>query len=350
MSSNQQPQQSSEEIDLGQLFQLIGNAFKKLFAFIASIFKGVFHVIMLFLLFIQKHFIKFVIAGVVGVGLGVYLDLRKQDIFVSSMVVEPNFNSVQQLYNNVSFYNELAKAQDSISLANALKITSSEAASIKKLEIESYSDENQKVLLFDKFIRELDSTTVKNLDFEAYLENFNTFDARFHKINLISTNSTVAKKAQPAIVKSISSNTYFKEQKATNDKNINFQEEIYNQQLNEIISLQELYKDVMVKEASKEIGGTNISLADNGNGTNKEIELLKERDELKQKIVALNLEKANKATILNVISDFPTRGAKLGGITNQYKFLLPFLLVSMVLIILLLLELNKTLKSYASKR
>lgn len=350
MSSNQQPQQSSEEIDLGQLFQLIGNAFKKLFAFIASIFKGVFHVIMLFLLFIQKHFIKFVIAGVVGVGLGVYLDLRKQDIFVSSMVVEPNFNSVQQLYNNVSFYNELAKAQDSISLANALKLTSSEAASIKKLEIESYSDENQKVLLFDKFIRELDSTTVKNLDFEAYLGNFNTFDARFHKINLISTNSTVAKKAQPAIVKSISTNTYFKEQKATNDKNINFQEEIYNQQLNEIISLQELYKDVMVKEASKEIGGTNISLADNGNGTNKEIKLLKERDELKQKIVALNLEKANKATILNVISDFPTRGAKLGGITNQYKFLLPCLLVSLVLIILLLLELNKTLKSYASKR
>ncbi|EWH14554.1 hypothetical protein KLA_04282 [Cellulophaga geojensis KL-A] len=349
MSSNQQPQQSSEEIDLGQLFQLIGNAFKKLFAFIASIFKGVFHVIMLFLLFIQKHFIKFVIAGVVGVGLGVYLDLRKQDIFVSSMVVEPNFNSVQQLYNNVSFYNELAKAQDSISLANALKITSSEAASIKKLEIESYSDENQKVLLFDKFIRELDSTTVKNLDFEAYLENFNTFDARFHKINLISTNSTVAKKAQPAIVKSISTNTYFKEQKATNDKNINFQEEIYNQQLNEIISLQELYKDVMVKEASKEIGGTNISLADNGNGTNKEIELLKERDELKQKIVALNLEKANKATILNVISDFPTRGAKLGGITNQYKFMLPILLVSVLLVLLLLLELNKILKGYSKK-
>ncbi|SFW56420.1 hypothetical protein [Cellulophaga fucicola] len=349
MSNNQQPQPGSEEIDLGQLFQLIGNAFKKLFAFIGSIFKGVFHFIMLFLIFIQKHFIKFVIAGVIGIGLGVYLDLRKQDVFVSSMVVEPNFNSVQQLYNNISFYNELAKAQDSITLASALKITAKEAASIKKFEIESFSDENQKVLLFDKFIRELDSTTVKNLDFEAYLKNFNTFDARFHKINLVSTNSTVAKKAQPTIVKSISSNGYFKEQKETNDKNIGFQEEIYKQQLNEIISLQQLYKDVMVKEASKEIGGTNINLADNGSGKNKEIELLKERDDLKEKIVELNLEKANKATILNVISDFPTRGVKLGGITNQYKFLLPLLLVSLVLILLLLLELNKALKSYTKK-
>ena len=349
MSNNQQPQPASEEIDLGQLFQLIGNVFKKLFTFIGSIFKGIFHFIVLFLIFIQKHFIKFVIAGVIGIGVGIFLDIKNDQKYISSMVVEPNFNSVQQLYNNVSFYNELAKAEDSIALASALKLTTKEAASIKEFEIESYSDENQKVLLFDKFIRELDSTTVKNLDFEAYLKNFNTFDARFHKINLVSTNSGVATKAQPAIVKSISSNGYFKEQKETNDKNIGFQEEIYKQQLNEIISLQQLYKDVMVKEASKEIGGTNINLADNGSGTNKEIELLKERDDLKEKIVELNLEKANKATILNVISDFPSRGVKLGGIINQYKFLLPLLLVSLVLIFLLLLELNKGLKKYTKK-
>lgn len=344
--SEKQPQQASEEIDLGQLFQLIGNAFKKLFNFIGSIFKGIFHTIMLFLLFIQKHFIKFVIAGVVGIGLGIYLDIQKDQKFISSMVVEPNFNSVQQLYNNIDFYNELAISHDSIALASALKITSKEAASIKKLEIESYSDDNQKIKLFDRFIRELDSTTVKNIDFEAYLKNFNTFDARFHKINLISTNSTVAKKAQPAIVKSISSNGYFKEQKATNDNNIKLQEEIYTQQLEEIVSLQQLYKEVMTKEAAKEMQGTNINLADNGGGQHKELDLLKERDLLKDKIVALNQEKANKITILNVISDFPSRGVELGGIANQYKFLLPILLVALLLFLLLLLELNKVLKNY----
>tara|TARA_R110002049_G_scaffold116881_5_gene269736 strand:- start:2375 stop:3418 length:1044 start_codon:yes stop_codon:yes gene_type:complete len=344
--SEKQPQQASEEIDLGQLFQLIGNAFKKLFNFIGSIFKGIFHTIMLFLLFIQKHFIKFVIAGVVGIGLGIYLDIQKDQKFISSMVVEPNFNSVQQLYNNIDFYNELAEAKDSMALSSALKITSKEAASIKKFQIESYSDENQKIKLFDRFIRELDSTTVKNIDFEAYLKNFNTFDARFHKINLISINSTVAKKAQPAIVKSISSNGYFKEQKATNDSNIKLQEEIYTQQLEEIVSLQTLYKDVMTKEAAKEMQGTNINLADNGGGQHKELDLLKERDLLKDKIVALNQERANKSTILNVISDFPSRGVELGGIANQYKFLLPMLLVALLLFLLLLLELNKVLKTY----
>ena len=70
--SNELPQpQASEEVDLGQLFKLIGNAFNKFFRFIASIFKGLFHLIILFLLFIQKHFVKFAIIGFIGLVIGI---------------------------------------------------------------------------------------------------------------------------------------------------------------------------------------------------------------------------------------------------------------------------------------
>ena len=134
--ANQQPtnssSSSSEEVDLGQLFQLIGNGFKKLFRFIGNIFKGIFHTIILFLLFLQKHFIKFTVAAVVGLALGIYLDMIKTPKFISTMVVEPNFNSVQQLYNNVNFYNELAAAEDSTALAEALDVSVSEAFKLKK--------------------------------------------------------------------------------------------------------------------------------------------------------------------------------------------------------------------------
>ena len=121
--SNELPQpQASEEVDLGQLFKLIGNDFNKFFRFIASIFKGLFHLIILFLLFIQKHFIKFTVVGIIGLAIGIYLDLNKETNYISTMVVEPNFNSVQQLYNNIGFYNELAGAQDSTALAEAFII------------------------------------------------------------------------------------------------------------------------------------------------------------------------------------------------------------------------------------
>ncbi|MER3375803.1 MAG: hypothetical protein RIM83_14290 [Allomuricauda sp.] len=339
-------QNSSDEIDLGQLFQMIGRGFQKFFNFIGSIFKGIFHILMLFLLFVQKNFIILSVAVIIG-GVGGYiLDTTLPEKYISKMVVEPNFNSVQQLYNNIAFYNDLANAQDSVALATALNITEHEAASIKEIFADSYSDENQKIKLFDEFIRELDTTTVKTIDFENYLQNFNSLDARFHQISVISTNNRVAKKMQPAIINSISVNDYFKLQKKINDQNLDLQEEIYKQQLVEIDSLQSLYRTVLVKEADKPMQGTSINMAESGDSRNRELALVQEKDVLKEKLVALNKERANKSTIVNIISDFPTRGVEQKGIWNSYKFKLPILLLALLLGVLALLQLSKYLKTY----
>ncbi|WP_067038078.1 hypothetical protein [Allomuricauda sp. CP2A] len=339
-------QNSSDEIDLGQLFQMIGRGFQKFFNFIGSIFKGIFHILMLFLLFVQKNIIILSVAVIIG-GVGGYiLDTTLPEKYISKMVVEPNFNSVQQLYNNIAFYNDLANAQDSVALATALNITEHEAASIKEIFADSYSDENQKIKLFDEFIRELDTTTVKTIDFENYLQNFNSLDARFHQISVISTNNRVAKKMQPAIINSISVNDYFKLQKRINDENLSLQEEIYKQQLVEIDSLQSLYRTVLVKEADKPMQGTSINMAESGDSRNRELALVQEKDVLKEKLVALNKERANKSTIVNIISDFPTRGVEQKGIWNSYKFKLPILLLALVFGVLALLQLSKYLKTY----
>jgi len=337
---------NNDEIDLGQLFQLIGRAFQKLFNFIGSIFNGIFHAIILFLLFLQKNFLVLAISLVVGAVAGFILDTIKTEKFVSKMVVEPNFNSVQQLYNNIDFYNDLAKAEDSLALSTALDLESGEAASIHQIFVDSYSDENQKIKLFDEFIRELDSTTVKALDYESYLKNFNSLDARFHQITVISTNNTIAKKMQPALISSISANDYFKLQKRINDENLALQDSIIKNQLVEVDSLQALYKTVLVKEADKPMQGTNISLAENGESQNKELALVKERELLKNQLVKLNEERANKSAILNVISDFPARGVKQKGIWKSYKFVLPSLFLILSIGVLLGLKLNKYLNKY----
>lgn len=346
---NQQPVKntsSSEEVDLGQLFQMIGNGFKKFFNFIGNIFKGIFEVIIHFLLFIQKHFLKFAIAAVVGLAIGVYLDIIKQPKYVSTMVVEPNFNSVQQLYNNIHFYNELAEAKDSTALAEALDLTPKEAGRIKEFTVESYSDENQKVQLFDKFVRSLDTTTQKAIDMEKYLLNFNSFDARFHTISVTATNNSIAKKIQPSIINSISRNEYFNLQKSISDINIELQDSLYNKQIAEIDSLQLLYKRVMVKEADKPMQGTNISLGENGGKENKELALINKMEELKTSLVQLNEERANKSSILNVISAFPRRGVEVKGIWNSYKFKISIGFIGLTLFVLSMLELNTYLKNY----
>jgi hypothetical protein len=345
--SNELPQpQASEEVDLGQLFKLIGNAFNKFFRFIASIFKGLFHLIILFLLFIQKHLIKLTIIGIVSLAVGIFLDFNKEPRFISTMVVEPNFNSVQQLYNNIGFYNELADAQDTTALAEAFNISKNEAATIKEFRVESYSDENQKVQLFDKFVRSLDTTTQKTIDMEAYLKNFNSLDARFHTVSVIATNNNIAKKIQPSIITSISRNEYFSLQKNISDINIKLQDSLYKKQVTEIDSLQLLYKKVMLKEADKAMEGTNISLGENGKESNKELALINKMDELKSSLVELNEERANKSSILNVISDFPRKGVEVKGFLNSYKFLVPIIFLGLTFFVLLLISLNAYLNNY----
>jgi len=340
---------SNDEIDLGQLFQMIGNGFRNLFNYIERIFKGIFELIIRFLLFIRKHFLKFAIAGILGLALGLYLDFINGPKYTSSMVVEPNFNSAQQLYNNISFYNELADAKDSIGLSQVLNITPLEAATIKELKVESYTDENQKVILFDKFVRSLDSTTQNAIDIENYLKNFNSIDARFHTITIIAGDNSIAKKIQPTLINSISSNPYFKLQQRINDKNLDLQDSIYLKQLIEIDSLQLLYKKVMLKEAEYPLQGTSINLADNGTEENKELALLNKVDQVKTGLVTINQERANKSSILNVISAFPRNGVEAKGIWDNYKYWIPILFLSITLIVLLSINLNTYLKDYRNK-
>tara|TARA_R110002020_G_scaffold122487_7_gene278041 strand:- start:51935 stop:52990 length:1056 start_codon:yes stop_codon:yes gene_type:complete len=347
--SNQQPtnnSSSSEEVDLGQLFQMIGNVFKRFFQFIASIFLGIFNLIILFLLFLQLHFLKFAIAAVLGLAIGVYLDMIKEPRYVSTMVVEPNFNSVQQLYNNINFYNEMAEAEDSTALAEALDIKVSEAATIKKFTVESYSDENQKVQLFDKFVRSLDTTTQKAIDMENYLKNFNSMDARFHTITVTASSNTVARKLQPSIINSISRNDYFNLQKDISDINIKLQDSLYSKQIVEIDSLQLLYKRVMLTQAENPSLGTSINLGERDGQENKELSLINKMEELKESLVELNEEKANKSSILNMISAFPRRGVEVKGVWNSYKFRIPLAFIGILLLSLSLMALNGYLETY----
>ncbi len=346
MSTNLPESQPSEEVDLGQLFKLIGNAFDRFFRFIGRILEGIFHLLMLFLMFIKQHIIKFVIAGVVGVGLGFYLDSTKEPLYISAMVVEPNYNSVQQLYNNVEFYNELAKAEDSISLANALDISTSKAASIKEFFVDSYTDENQKIKLFDAFLRTLDTTTQKSINMEAYLKDFNSMDARFHRVSVVATDNMVAKEFQDKIIEGIVENEYFDNQRKTKTSNLIFQDSIYQKQLAELDSLQVLYKKVMLKEADKPMQGTSISMADTGAGQNKEMAIINERNTVKNAIVALNVERVNKTNVVNVISNFPERGAKQRGFLKSYKLLLPSVLLVFITLFYAFIGLSKYLEQY----
>lgn len=348
--AEQPGKQGSDEIDLGKLFELIGNGIKSVVQAISRFFSFLFDLVIQLLLVLRRYAFHLILIVLLSGLIGYFLDKQKTPVFEAKMVVEPNFNSAQQLYNNIEFYDDLARSSDSVSLARALGITSEESAKIIKIKIDSYSDDNQKIELFDQFIRNLDSSTVKTIDIKEYLSNFNSLNARFHRITLTTTDRFLPNKVQPTIISSISNNNYFEIQKKASNKNLALQEQLYAKQLSEIDSLIHFAQKVTLLQAENPMQGTNISMSDASSSEFRELALIKEREAIKTRILRLNIQKANKESILNVISNFPDQGAEKGGFWDKYLFVIPTASLLFFFMILIMIGLNKFLSNYQKEK
>jgi len=112
----------NDEVDLGNLFKIIGKGFKNLFNTILGSLKGLFHLLVQLLIFVRNNLLKLGVSMILGAGIGLFLDFSIPKPYYSDMVVEPNFKSTQQLYSNVLFYHELVKQKETDQLASLLNI------------------------------------------------------------------------------------------------------------------------------------------------------------------------------------------------------------------------------------
>ncbi len=336
----------TEEVDLGQLFKLIGNAINTVYNRVFNTLRNIYHIFMRFILFLRAHFLKFCYVAILGVGLGAYLDYNTLPVYKSSMIVQPNFNSARQLYSNIEFYNQLAEQKDSKELAVVLDIPPSLAERITNIGIEAFTDKAQKIQQFNEFIKNLDSITLKSIDFQDYLKNFNNINAEFHKIKVESLAPEIAKQCQEVIVTSINNNPYFKSQKKANDDNMAVRDTMIKEQLKEIKKLQEFYKEIKILDAKKVSGTTNINLADNKEERVSEFELFKQIEKLKDEKVQLNIDKVNRENIINIISEFPDKGILIDNLWSKKIVQMPLVFMVVLFSILIILAFNKYLANY----
>jgi hypothetical protein len=101
----------------------------------------------------------------------------------------------------------------------------------------------------------------------------------------------------------------------------------------------------MIEEAKKQTSGTNIDLGGEKT-TAKELELFDTNRRINYDLSSIAIDKSEKYEVLNVISNFQPVGYEITGITKNYAFLLTFLGVSIMILSLLLLQLNKYLDNY----
>ncbi len=343
MSTDQK--NNEEEVDLGSLFLIIGKGFAKFFNFIGNIFKGIFHGLITILIFLKSNIIKIGIAAFIGAILGVFLEVKKGDTYESELLLEPNFKSTRQLYENINYYNNLVKQKDTAGLVKAFKLDKSTAASLKEFTIEPIDTENDIINSYDRFVSTADTTAIKSYSFVEFKKAFTAYDYRLHRVRVTSTQNNVFDKLDDVIISSVSSNKYFVRIKELSNKSLNRTDSLYRQNLTQIDSLRKVYVEVMVEEAKKQTSATSIDLGGEKRST-KELELFTTSRKINTYLENISSRKATNYDVINVISNFQPIGTKVKGVTKNYGFLLGLFGGGLMISFLLVSRLNRYLANY----
>ena len=330
-----------EEIDLGQLLNFLVRLVKSMVNAFGNVFKRVTEVIFLIFLFFKRHFIKFAIVGVVGAILGGIFDYTKDPEYEATMVVKPNYNSSRQLYKNVAYYDELVRQQRYDLLQKNFKISEEEAKSLVSFEIEPVINENHLLSTYDEFLASIDSNLARNFDYDNYKENFPDYWFAQHEIVVVSIQSDVFLKLEPAIVSGIVNNEYFMKLEAEEKKILDRNEEYLMASLEEVDTLRKIYQEVLIIEAKKEVSkGTSINMATTSEST-KEIDLFSEEVRINSGIDKLKRTRIEKSEILNVVSDFQDVGFEKKSVLTRNSFKLFVVSEILIFLVLLFLDVSK---------
>ena len=349
MSTNQQKENSKsnneEEVDLGSLFTIIGKGFSKFFNFIGNIFKEIFHFFISILIFLKENSFKIGIAAIIGFAVGIFLEVKSSDTYSSDMLVQPNFKSVSQLYNNINFYNDLVEQRDTLGIQNTFNLDKETAASLKEFSIEPIANENDIINAYNDFVLEADTTTVSSYTFEDFKASFKDLDYKIHEINVIAEKNDVFNKLDEIIISSVVKNKYFSRVKELTNENLNRTDSLLRQNLGQVDSLRKVYMQVMIEEAKKQSNGTSIDLGGEKRST-KELELFRTKRNLNSELTDIVIDKSEKYEVVNVISNFQPVGYKIDGVSENKAVQFSILGILLMVVILLFTKINTYLGNY----
>lgn len=350
-----QPQQS-EEVDLGQLFKLIGNAFDRFFKFIGNILNNLFLAFVWMVFFLKKHFIKFVIAGIVGVALGILQEKTREPVYKSYITVKQNYNTGENLYNTISYYNDLIAQNDISTLESVLDIKQDELSSIINLRVESIISENQKIQTYDTYIKTLDSTVASTVDYESFLKNDKDYNHKYQQISIKAKQRNSFSSVFNKIVENINSNPYFKREQEKDIKALNEQALAINKSLIKSDTLLSVYQKAIVKSAENNNNSqTRITIDNQDTGSStKEFELYSKDLELREQLVEIERSIADKQHIMEITSSKQDSGSidnskELFGKQLSIKRYYALILITLTFLVLIGLEFIKFLERYKDK-
>ncbi|MEO1012928.1 MAG: hypothetical protein AAFX53_16640 [Bacteroidota bacterium] len=211
-------QNSPDEIDLGQLFQMIGRGFQRLFEAFLRVF-----------LYLKKNALVLIVLAVLGSAIGIGLNQIVTKKMKTEVIVKPNLESKNYLYDVISEIQANIRAKDSSLIA--LLGTTEENLKSFKVSIEPVEERRSERELGDqlKYLQTLQNfqgTEIVRDVIKTEILNNSTLN---HRITFFYKDTENGHKFAKSLMSYINSNPYFaelievyrenaKERMAMNDK------------------------------------------------------------------------------------------------------------------------------------
>ncbi|CAM3341833.1 hypothetical protein [Aequorivita lipolytica] len=313
-------QQSSEEIDLGYLFKKSNDFFK-------SIIRGLF----LILAFFRKFYIIILVLVLVGFAYGYYKDSNSVTTYNNEIIVIPNFESVDYLYDKVEVINNKIASGDTLYLQNVLDTNFRKLNSIK-LEpiVDIYNFVSKSYRNYDVL-----RLIAEKQDFSEYTEDLSTSKYyKYHRMDVSTTGKESSEKIIEDLLIFLNNNEHFRKYQDVYVENNKFEIQEHYNMISQIDSL--LRANSRINNIA-----SNVFI----NNTTDLFNLIDRKRQLVENLVQLKTEEIDfKLPIKKVSGDYNLESKKFFSISNKIKY--PLIFVFLFSLVFFIIYIFKKLNRY----
>lgn len=313
----------SEEIDLGYLFRRSND-------FLKSIVRSFF----LIIAFFKRHAIVLIVIIAVGFVFGFYKDYNAVEVYNNKLIIIPNFQSVDYLYDKVDAINSKIKIGDSVYLKS---IVGQRYRELKSIKLEPIVDIYNFLSNKDNRNFEVFRALTEKKDISEFLEDMSTSKYyKYHHMDILIKGDTSSEKIVKDLIAFLNQNEHFAE----------YQDIFKNSNQLEISEHYKMLAQVdSLVSSSSAVSGSNANIAIN-NTTNL-FSLIQQKREILKEIVKLKMQQVDySAPIREVSANYNLETKRFLNISNKIRF--PILLVLAFCGVYLFLYLLRKLRSYAN--
>lgn len=350
MSENNKTTPQSEEVDLGQLFKVIGQLFKDLFNFFTGIFKGLFRTIIYALKPLVNNIRIISIILLLAAISGFLLEKYSKPVYYSDMLVRPNFDSKYQLVDNIDYFNALIAEKNLSELSRVFEIDSIESSELLAFKIEiGPHTKNDLVIEYDLFLKSIiDSTLASSITYDNFIENRDVLNGSTFKITAESSTKYIFGKLEKGFNKTFENN-YSKKNKMLRDSSIVIEKRKLLRDLKRVDSIQKIYLQVLETDSEKQsvILPSGAFPVSQERIKTREYDLLQEEFEIRDQLKSLDEKQITESDFYDILSSFEEIGRKKEkSFFLKYKFLFPSIALSLIILLFSLYKMFYFVKDY----